>query len=164
MDNNQYIPLSFTANKFQDILHTLGFNFQVFEFKESTRTSADAAMRVGCKLGQIVKSLIFRCQDSGKPLLVLTSGANRVDECIVGSYAGENIERADSTFVREVTGYAIGGVPPIGHPHPLDTYLDEDLLQYDEIWAAAGTPNAVFKLTPADLLKITAGKKVKVKS
>jgi prolyl-tRNA editing enzyme YbaK/EbsC (Cys-tRNA(Pro) deacylase) len=95
---------------------------------------------------------------------VLASGANRVDEKRIKAYAGEKIERADANFVREVTGYAIGGVPPIAHARPMETYLDEDLLQYDVIWAAAGTPNAVFELTPDDLKKMTEGKIAKINS
>ncbi len=135
----------------------------MIEFAESTRTAQEAAERVGCTLGQIVKSLIFRGQDTGKPILVLTSGSNRVDENRLQTYVGEKIERADAEFVCEVTGYAIGGVPPLGHARPMETYLDEDLLQYEVIWAAAGTPKAVFELTPADLQKMTGGKAVRVK-
>ena len=100
---------------------------------------------------------------SGKPILVLTSGSNRVDEKRIKAYAGEKIGRAQADFVREVTGYAIGGVPPIAHNQPMETYLDEDLMQYDVIWAAAGTPNAIFELTPDNLQKMTSGKVVGVK-
>jgi prolyl-tRNA editing enzyme YbaK/EbsC (Cys-tRNA(Pro) deacylase) len=107
--------------------------------------------------------LRFKGATSGKPFLVLTSGSNRVNEEKIKAYAGEKIGRADPDFVREKTGYAIGGVPPIAHAHPMETYLDEDLLQYDVIWAAAGTPNAVFKLTPDDLKKMTGGKVVDIK-
>ena len=149
--------LSPSAQKVQDVLRDLGFALTVIEHSESTRTAQEAAERVGVKLGQIVKSLIFKGKATGKPILVLTSGANRVDEKRIKEYAGEKIERADANFVREVTGYAIGGVPPIGHANPMETYLDEDLLQYDLIWAAAGTPNAVFELTPGDLQKMTGG-------
>jgi prolyl-tRNA editing enzyme YbaK/EbsC (Cys-tRNA(Pro) deacylase) len=163
MDNYQENSLSPSAQKFQRILCTLGCCFTVIEFRQSTRTSADAAARVGCKLGQIVKSLIFRGRVSGKPVLVLTSGANRVDEGLIGNLAGESIDRADTEFVRAVTGFAIGGVPPVGHTQPMETYLDEELLLYNEIWAAAGTPNAIFKLTPADLIILTAGKLTRVK-
>jgi Cys-tRNA(Pro) deacylase len=149
--------LSPSAQKVQDVLRDLGFALTVIEHSESTRTAQEAAERVGVKLGQIVKSLIFKGKATGKPILVLTSGANRVDEKRIKEYAGEKIERADANFVREVTGYAIGGVPPIGHANPIEAYLDEDLLQYDLIWAAAGTPNAVFELTPGDLQKMTGG-------
>jgi Cys-tRNA(Pro) deacylase len=149
--------LSPSAQKVQDVLGNLGFALTVIEHTESTRTAQEAAERVGVRLGQIVKSLIFKGKATGKPILVLTSGANRVDEKRIKDYAGEKIERADANFVRELTGYAIGGVPPIGHANPMETYLDEDLLQYDFIWAAAGTPNAVFELTPGDLQKMTGG-------
>jgi len=153
-----------SAQKIQDALHDLGFDLTVIEHAESTRTAQEAADRIGVTLGQIVKSLIFKGKTSGKPILVLTSGTNRVDEKRIKAYAGEKIERADANFVREVTGYAIGGVPPIAHAKPMETYLDEDLLQYDLIWAAAGTPNAVFELTPNDLKKMTEGKVAKIKS
>jgi len=156
-------PLSPSAQKVQDNLRRLGFDLTVIEFAESTRTAQEAADRVGCTLGQIVKSLIFRGQDTGKPILVLTSGSNRVDEKRLQAYAGETIGRADADFVRAVTGYAIGGVPPLGHPRPMETYLDEDLLQYDSIWAAAGTPKAVFELTPRELQRMTGGRVISVK-
>ncbi|GAB4504561.1 MAG: YbaK/EbsC family protein [Anaerolineales bacterium] len=155
--------LSPSAQKVQDALHFHGFDLTVVEFAESTRTAQEAAERVGCALGQIVKSLIFRGQESGKPILVLTSGSNRVDENRLQAWAGEKIARADADFVRQVTGFAIGGVPPLGHVQPMETYLDEDLLQYPVIWAAAGTPKAVFKLTPAHLQQMTGGKVVRVK-
>lgn len=155
--------LSPSAQKVQDTLRTLGFDFKVIEFQESTRTSAEAAARIGCEIGQIVKSLIFRIQVSGKPLLILTSGANRVDEKQIGTYTGEPIGRADAKFVRSATGYAIGGVPPVGHLQPMEIFLDQDLMQYEKIWAAAGTPNAVFELTPGDLKKMTGGKVTRVK-
>ena len=155
--------LSPSAQKVQDALHTQGFDLTVIEHAKSTRTAQEAAERVGVTLGQIVKSLIFKGKTSGKPILVLTSGANRVDEKRIRSYTGEKIGRADPDFVRAVTGYAIGGVPPIGHVQQMETYLDEDLMQYDVIWAAAGTPKAVFELTPGDLQRMTQGKVVGVK-
>lgn len=156
-------PLSPSAQRIQDLLTEQGYRITVIEHAESTRTAQEAADRAGCTLGQIVKSLIFRGKTSGKPILVLTSGANRVDEKRIAEYAGEHIVRADADFVRAVTGFAIGGVPPLGHAQPMETYLDEDLLQYETIWAAAGTPNAIFELTPADLQKMTGGKAVRVK-
>jgi prolyl-tRNA editing enzyme YbaK/EbsC (Cys-tRNA(Pro) deacylase) len=135
----------------------------VIEYAQSTRTSQEAAERAGCALGQITKSLIFSGTVSQKPILVLTSGANRVDEKRIAEYAGEPIARAQAEFVRRVTGFAIGGVPPLGHAQDLETYLDEDLMQYSTIWAAAGTPNAIFELTPADLLRMSNGKVARVK-
>jgi prolyl-tRNA editing enzyme YbaK/EbsC (Cys-tRNA(Pro) deacylase) len=158
------MQLSPTAQKIQDTLRALGHECRVVEFTESTRTAQEAAERVGVALGQIVKSLIFKGKTSGKPILVLTSGANRVDEARLSAYAAEPISRADAEFVRAVTGFAIGGVPPMGHASKMETYLDEDLLQYDLIWAAAGTPNAVFELTPALLKELTGGTVAAVKS
>ena len=155
--------LSPSAQKIQDALLTLGYSYNVIEHAESTRTAQEAADRAGCELGQIVKSLIFRGKTSGKPILVLTSGANRVDEKRISEYAGEPIGRADADFVRAVTGFAIGGVPPIGHAQAMETYLDEDFLQYQTIWAAAGTPNAIFELNTSDLQKMTGGKTARVK-
>jgi prolyl-tRNA editing enzyme YbaK/EbsC (Cys-tRNA(Pro) deacylase) len=152
-----------SAKKVQNILRELGSNYQVIEFSESTRTAQEAADRVGCQLGQIVKSMIFKGKTSNKGILVLTSGLNRVDENKISQYMGEPITRADPEFVRSVTGYAIGGVPPVGHVQSLETYIDEDLLQYPDVWAAAGTPNAVFQLPSSDLVKITKGKIVRVK-
>lgn len=155
--------LSPSAQKVQDKLNSLGFDYKVIEHAESTRTAQEAADRAGCELGQIVKSLIFKGKASGKPILVLTSGANRVDEKCISEYAGESISRADADFVRAVTGFAIGGVPPVGHVLVMDTYIDEDFLQYKTIWAAAGTPNAIFELKTEDLQKMTNGKIVRVK-
>jgi prolyl-tRNA editing enzyme YbaK/EbsC (Cys-tRNA(Pro) deacylase) len=149
--------LSSSAQKVQQVLRDRGFDFTVIEFKDSTRTAQEAADRAGCSLGQIVKSLIFKGTISGKPILVLTSGANRVDEKKISAYAGESISRADADFVRSVTGYAIGGVPPVAHNQRMETYLDEDLLQYEMIWAAAGTPNAIFELPSKDLQTLTGG-------
>jgi len=155
--------LSPSAQKVQDALNALGFELTVIENATSARTAQEAADRVGVTLGQIVKSLIFKGKKSGKPILVLTRGSNRVDEKRIKAYAEEKIGRADAGFVREVTGYAIGGVPPIAHLQQMETYLDEDLLQYEVIWAAAGTPNAIFKLSPDDLQKMTGGQVVGVK-
>lgn len=115
----------------------------------STRTATDAAAACGCAVGQIVKSLVFRGRSSGKPYLLLVSGANRVDEKSVGAVLGEPLTRPDAQFVRDVTGFAIGGIPPLGHETALATYFDRDLMQYDVVWAAAGTPQAVFAVAPA---------------
>ena len=155
--------LSSTAQKIQNLLNSLGYSYTVIEHAESTRTAQEAAERAGCELGQIVKSLIFRGKTSGKPILVLTSGANRVDEKLISQYAGEPIGRADADFVRQVTGFAIGGIPPVGHAEKMETYLDEDFLQFQVVWAAAGTPNAIFELKTEDLQKMTDGKISKVK-
>jgi prolyl-tRNA editing enzyme YbaK/EbsC (Cys-tRNA(Pro) deacylase) len=156
-------PLSSSAQKVQDTLNALGYSFTVIESELHTRTAQEAADAVGCTLGQITKSLIFKGQATGKPILVLTSGSNRVDEARISAYADESISRADPDFVRAVTGFAIGGVPPVPHIQQMETYLDEDLMQYETIWAAAGTPNAVFELTPAALKAMTGGRIAQVK-
>jgi len=156
-------PASPSAKRIQNILREFGSDYKVIEFTESTRTAQEAADRVGCQLGQIVKSMIFKGRASNKGILVLTSGVNRVDENKIGQYAGESIGRADPEFVRAMIGFAIGGVPPVGHAQPLETFIDEDLLLYNQVWAAAGTPNAVFQVPAAELVKLTGGIIVQVK-
>lgn len=136
----------------------LGSDFEVLEFSESTRTAEEAATAIGCSVAQIAKALIFRTADTSQSVLVVASGPNRVDEKKIAQQVGEKIVRADADFVRAKTGYAIGGVPPIGHATPPIVLLDEDLLEFDSIWAAAGTPNAVFNLTPIQLQQLTQGK------
>lgn len=155
--------LSASAKRVQDALHSFGVDCRVKELGESTRTAVDAANAVGCEVGQIVKSLVFRGKESGKAVFVVASGANMVNEKALAVLVGEKIERATPDFVREQTGYAIGGVSPVGHPTPLTTFIDEDLLGYQELWAAAGTPNAVFALTPEQLCHITSGQVAHVK-
>ena len=135
----------------------LGPRFTVLEFDASTRTSADAAAAIGCEVAEIAKSLVFKGARTGRPVLVVASGTNRVDEKKVAALIGEKIGRADAEFVREATGFAIGGVPPVGHATPPLTLIDEGLFRFEAIWAAAGTPNAVFKLTPAELQELTGG-------
>lgn len=135
----------------------LGPDYEVLEFDAGTRTAAEAAEAIGCTAAQIAKSLIFRAEPSGRAVLVVASGVNRVDERKLADLVGERIGRADADFVREKTGFAIGGVPPLGHAEPLATFIDESLNAYETIWAAAGTPNAVFCLTPADLVRLTGG-------
>jgi len=134
----------------------LGESYQVLEFDASTRTAADAAAAVGCTVGQIAKSIIFKAA-SGRPVLVVASGDNRVATDKVAAAIGEKIGRADADFVRTRTGFAIGGVPPVAHAEPVITLIDQDLARFDRIWAAAGTPNAVFALTYADLVALTSG-------
>lgn len=140
----------------------LGSRFTVLEFEASTRTSAEAAAAIGCTVDQIAKSLLFRGEASGRPILVVMSGAGRVDEKKVAVILGEKIGRADPEFVRLKTGFAIGGVPPLGHAEPPVTLIDQSILAFGIIWAAAGTPNAVFQLTPEDLLDLTQGQRVDV--
>ncbi|MBN2147698.1 MAG: YbaK/EbsC family protein [Anaerolineales bacterium] len=156
------MELSTSAQRVQDALKALGMNLEVLEMPASTRTAVEAAQVAGCTVGQIVKSLVFRALESDRPILVETSGTNRVDEAILAEHVGEAIGKADADFVRLRTGFAIGGVPPVGHLEEITTFIDRDLLQYKEIWAAAGTPRAVFRLTPQELVKITGGKVVRV--
>lgn len=151
-----------SAQKVQEAVQALGFDFTIVEFSETTRTSADAAAAIGCTVAQIAKSLVFKAKDSGRVVLVIASGANRVNEKAIKAVLGEKIGRADADFVREQTGFSIGGVPPVGHTHKLTTFIDEDLLQHEKIWGAAGTPNAVFKLTPQELVEMTGGEVIKI--
>jgi len=151
--------LSPSAQKVQDVLNERGFaHLQVLELSASTRTAQEAADAVGCTVGQIVKSLIFRGATNGQPYLVLVSGANRVDTHKVEESLGEKLAKPNADYVRAVTGFAIGGVPPLGHAQHLETLIDPDLLQYERIYAAAGTPFAVFGLSPNELLALTGGR------
>lgn len=134
----------------------LGETYQVLEFDASTRTAAEAAAAIGCSVAQIAKSIIFK-SGSGRPVLVVASGDNRVSTEKVAAAIGEKIGRADASFVRERTGFAIGGVPPVAHSEPVITLIDRDLARFERIWAAAGTPNAVFALTYDDLVTLTSG-------
>ena len=136
----------------------LGERFRVLEFETSTRTAVDAAAAIGCGVAQIAKSLVFRASESGRPVLVIASGAHRVDEGQIAALVGEPIVRAGAEFVRASTGFAIGGVPPIAHKTRPITLIDDALMAFGEIWAAAGTPQAVFRLTPAELLALTGGR------
>lgn len=154
--------LSSSALKVQQALEALGLSLQVIEMPESTRTAQEAAQAVGCQVGQIVKSLIFKTKRSRRPILVVASGQNRVNEKKLEALLEEPLGKADADFVRQHTGFAIGGVPPIGHTELIETFVDEDLLQYEIIWAAAGTPKAVFRLTPNELVEITGGKVVDI--
>jgi prolyl-tRNA editing enzyme YbaK/EbsC (Cys-tRNA(Pro) deacylase) len=155
--------LSSSAQKVQDALKALGFAQQVIELPQATRSAAAAAQAVGCEVGQIVKSLILKSRRTKRPILVAASGSNRVSEKKIAELVSEAVEMADADFVRQQTGFAIGGVPPLGHLKRLEAFVDEDLLQYGEIWAAAGNPNAVFRLTPADLVQMTGGRVVAIK-
>ncbi|MGF1592445.1 MAG: YbaK/EbsC family protein [Kiloniellaceae bacterium] len=146
-----------SARRVQAAIEAAGFDFRVSEFPASTRSSEEAAAAIGCGVAQIAKSLIFRAGDSGRPVLVMASGANRVDEKAVGRLLGEKLARADADFVRQKTGFAIGGVPPVGHREAPVVFIDADLMALSEIWAAAGTPNAVFRLTPEALVALTGG-------
>ena len=157
------MELSPSAKKVQHALDAFGVQLQVLELPASTRSAVEAAQAVGCQVEQIAKSLIFRSSQTGRPVLVIASGPNRVNEKKIGELLGEPIGKADADFVRQQTGFVIGGVPPVGHPQPIATFVDEDLLKFHEIWAAAGTPNAVFRLSPQDLVIITSGRVINIK-
>ena len=152
--------LSGGAQKVQQALNQHGVACTVVELPGSTRTSQEAAQAIGCLVEQIAKSLVFKTKTTKRPVLVVASGANRVNEKKLRDLLSEPVKKADADFVREHTGFAIGGVPPAGLSKPMEIFIDEDLFKYEEIWAAAGTPHAVFKLTAADLVKITQGKVV----
>jgi len=150
-------PLSQSAARFQEAITGLGFAGRVVQLETTTRTARDAAQAIGCGVGQICKSLLFQGELSGEPVLVIASGANRVDENQIGEIVAEPVGMAQADYVRERSGYAIGGVPPFGHPVRLRTIVDADLLQYPTVWAAAGHPRAVFELTPTDLVRVSEG-------
>lgn len=152
-----------STERVQAALEAAGIGLSICTYPASTRTAADAAAAIGCAVGQIVKSLIFRANPSGLPVLVLASGANRVDEAritaaLAETHAGETLGKADAAFVRQVTGFAIGGVAPVGHLTPPITFIDADLQRYPQIWAAAGSPNTVFALSFLQLQHLTGGK------
>ena len=142
----------------QDFLREKGFSFEVRELPGSTRTAQEAADSIGCEVAQIAKSLVFREKETNLPVLVIASGSNRVDLAKIESGTGLKLGKADANFVREHVGFAIGGIPPVAHNEALETILDPDLKKYDVIWAAAGTPFAVFQLKPADLEPLTQGR------
>ena len=142
----------------QEALTKLGLDVKVEELPDSTRTAEEAAQAVGCQVGQIAKSLVFQGELTGAPYLVITSGVNRVDEAKIAHMVEEEVGLASPDFVRDQTGYAIGGVPPLGHPKPIRTFIDEDLLKYEKIWAAAGAPRAVFPVDPNRLLEVSQAK------
>lgn len=143
------------TQRFAAAAGTLGLPVHVVEHAQSSRTAEEAAAACGCRVAQIVKSLVFKGETTGNPILLLVSGANRVNEEATGKRIGEGLVRADAKFVRDVTGYAIGGIPPLGHSQPIATYMDETLLEFVTVWAAAGTPNAVFSAVPDQLVEVT---------
>ena len=146
-----------SASRVQQALLAHNSRFRVVEMPSSTRTAQEAAATIGCSVAQIAKSILFKGAVSGKPILVIASGTNRVDEKLVAERTGEPLGKATADFAREVTGYVIGGVPPIGFPEPIETWIDADLLQLTEVWAAAGTPFTVFSLDPRELPDLTGG-------
>ncbi|MBC8463795.1 MAG: YbaK/EbsC family protein [Deltaproteobacteria bacterium] len=149
--------LSDSAERVQKFISAMGFSFEVKELPGSTKTAQEAADSIGCSVGQIAKSLVFREKKTDRPILVIASGSNRVDVKKIKQATGLRLEKADAKFVKNRVGYAIGGVPPAGHDEPLQTLLDPDLKRYGKIWAAAGTPFAVFQLKPVDLQPLTKG-------
>ncbi len=155
--------MSTSIERVKRALHASGLDPDIRHFPAGTRTAEDAARAIGVAVGQIVKSLVF-VTASEETVLVLASGANRVDETLVAELLGEPIARPDADHVRAVTGFAIGGVPPVGHEPPLRTIVDEDFWAYGEVWAAAGTPRDVFAITPDRLLEATAGQRAAIKA
>jgi prolyl-tRNA editing enzyme YbaK/EbsC (Cys-tRNA(Pro) deacylase) len=146
-----------TAPSALKVQAVLGGDFQVLEFEASTRTSQEAAAAIGCTVAEIAKALIFKSAE-GRAVLVVASGVNRVDEKKVQTLLGQRISRADADFVRDRTGFAIGGVPPVGHASRPVVLIDRDLERFPYVWAAGGTPNAVFRIAPADLIRLTQGR------
>ncbi|WP_420406253.1 YbaK/EbsC family protein [Nisaea sp.] len=143
--------MSKSVNRVKAAAEAAGLATEILRMPDSTRTAEEAAAACGCEVGQIVKSLIFKGAESGELKLLLVSGSNQVDLAKAAAAAGEPLGRADPKEVREITGFAIGGVSPIGHLVPVATWMDEDLLGYPTVWAAAGAPNAVFEVAPSAL-------------
>ncbi|RJQ64689.1 MAG: YbaK/EbsC family protein [Desulfobacteraceae bacterium] len=154
--------LSPSAQRVQEALKGRGFSCKVVELPASTRTAQEAARAVGCDVSRIAKSLVFMGKQTGEPYLVIASGINRVDEAKLSRRAGEPVVKADAEFVRRHTGFSIGGVPPAGHIKPIKTWVDQALLESEIIWAAAGTPHAVFELRSSELQEMTGGSIVAV--
>jgi len=151
-----------TAQRVQDALRAAGFENTVLELQVPVKTAAAAAEAVGCTPAQIVKSLVFQGVSSGKPVLVVASGANRVSEAKLEGLLGEPVRMGPPKFVREVTGYAIGGIPPVGHAQKLATIVDAHLMTLESLWAAAGHPNSLFELKPDELVRMTNGRVAEV--
>jgi prolyl-tRNA editing enzyme YbaK/EbsC (Cys-tRNA(Pro) deacylase) len=147
--------LSASAQRVQDALDAAGVTTRIVEYDVPARTSAEAAAVLGCTVGQIAKSLVFRSA-SGAPVLVIASGAHRVDESKIAALAGEGIGKADAAFVRNATGHAIGGIPPLGWS-AARTFIDRNLLAFETVYAAGGTPHAMFPIAPRDLVRVAGG-------
>jgi prolyl-tRNA editing enzyme YbaK/EbsC (Cys-tRNA(Pro) deacylase) len=153
-----------TAVRTTALLRAAGIDAGVVEFEQPTRTSAEAAAAIGCTVAEIAKSIVFRGLSSGQAVVVVASGDNRVSEAKVAALVGESLGRADPDFVRAATGYAIGGVAPIGHAAPVKLLLDEDLRRFERVWAAGGTPFSVFPVAPAQLQHLTGAAWADVKA
>lgn len=160
---NMTKPLSASAQKAQASLDRAGLEVRIIEHETAARTSAQAAETLGCSVAEIAKSLVFRGTDSGEAVLVVASGDNRVDLAKVAALVGESVVKPDAAFVREVTGFAIGGIPPLGHAQPLRTLIDQSLLRFPTVYAAGGTPHAMFPIAPSDLVRVTGGLVVDVR-
>lgn len=154
------MQLSKNSQRVQEYLNNFGLKIKVLELTESTRTAQEAAIAAGCEIGQIVKSLVFRSGENA--LMFLVSGKNQLDIKKVEEHIGREISKADADFVRQKTGYVIGGVPPFAFSSPIDTFIDEDLMKYEHVWAAAGTPHAIFQIKGNDLARLTGGKVIAV--
>ncbi len=152
-----------SAQCVQDALTAKNMKFEVVQLSDCTRTADDAAKAIGCSTAQIMKSLVFQTKQSKQPILVLASGTNQVNVKALKSEVGENLSKPDAKYVKETTGFSIGGIPPIGHLQKLPTYIDADLLKQKTLWAAAGTPNAVFSLESCELEQLTEGKVMSIK-
>jgi prolyl-tRNA editing enzyme YbaK/EbsC (Cys-tRNA(Pro) deacylase) len=156
MARSEIKPLSPSARRVQDALAAAGLDCVIVEHATPARTSAEAAATLGCTVAEIAKSLIFRVGER-EAVLVIASGANRVDVAKLAALIGAPIHKADADFVRAVTGYAIGGIPPLAHASTLRTFVDRDLLRFPAVYAAGGTPNAMFPIASADLLRVSGG-------
>ncbi|WP_196140333.1 YbaK/EbsC family protein [Aliikangiella sp. G2MR2-5] len=150
--------LKYSSQRVQDFLKARGKALNVCQLPSSTRTAKEAAETIGCSVAQIAKSLIFRDKHSEQHVLVVASGTNRVCNKKIEAATGIHLDKADAEYVRDRTGFAIGGVPPVAHTSEPVTILDPDLKKFDTIWAAAGTPNSVFQLTVDDLDELTNGR------
>ncbi|WP_152395956.1 YbaK/EbsC family protein [Paenibacillus guangzhouensis] len=155
--------LNESVQRVQNALMELGHPNEVIQLPDSARTAQEAADTIGCEVAQIAKSIIFRLKGADKPVLVVASGANRVNEKRIGEVVQDKLGKADADFVRERTGFVIGGVAPLGHVEPILTFIDEDLFQYTTLWAAAGHPKTVFELTPEQLVAMTQGQVLTIK-
>lgn len=156
------MPQARAALRVAEAAAALGLDIRVVELPDSARTAEEAAAACGCAVAEIVKSLVFRGATSGKPVLLLVAGSNRVDEAVVAGPIGEALERMPGKEVREATGFAIGGIPPFGHATPLAVFIDEDLLAHDRVWAAAGTPHAVFAVAPRALAEAVGARVIRM--
>ena len=161
-DSHPDSPLAASAARVAQAARDLGLAVEVVEMPASTRTAEEAAAACGCDVAAIVKSLVFRGKTSGTPYLLLVSGANRVDEKAMAASIGEVLKRAAAEDVRAITGFAIGGIPPFGHASPLTVFVDADLLGHPRVWAAAGTPHAVFAVEPGALAAAVGGRVIRM--